>query len=329
MHANFNVLSLDDPSGIEAHLLALAWIDRDERVVSISRAGEGNMNLVARVETDRRSLILKQSRPWVEKYPSIEAPEDRLLVEATFYQTVSQASTVAAGMPRLLSLDSESRCALIEDLGASSDCTDLYGGATVKLSEPVAWLSALHAVQPEEAHRDVLRNRDMRKLNHAHIFDLPMTGAHGMDLDEITPGLAAAARAYSTDKGLAREVQKLGHAYLEDGPTLLHGDYYPGSWLRTARGIRVIDPEFGFLGPAEFDMGVFKAHLVLAGIARPVIDEAVSRYTGPVDAALVNQFAGVEIMRRLIGVAQLPLERTIGQKVELLKRSKELVLGGL
>ncbi|MFT5142652.1 MAG: 5-methylthioribose kinase [Thalassolituus oleivorans] len=328
MHANFNVLSIDDPSGIEAHLRALAWIDGDERVVSISRAGEGNMNMVARVRTDRRSLILKQSRPWVEKYPSIQAPQDRILVEAAFYHTVSHASALAAGMPRFLALDSESRSALIEDLGGSSDCTDIYDGAVLDLSGLVAWLSALHRVQPEEADREVLRNREMRHLNHAHIFDLPMSGAHGMDLDEITPGLASAAREYSADTELAREVQRLGDAYLEDGPTLLHGDYYPGSWLRTAGGIRVIDPEFGFLGPAEFDLGVFKAHLELAGLAEPLIGEAVSQYSGQADSALVDQFAGVEIMRRLIGVAQLPLKRTIRQKVDLLKRSKELLLGG-
>ena len=39
-----------------------------------------------------------------------------------------------------------------------------------------------------------------------------------------------------------------------------------------------------------------------------------------------KRFAGVEIMRRLIGVAQLPLECGIQGKRDLLLRSRELVL---
>lgn len=44
------------------------------------------------------------------------------------------------------------------------------------------------------------------------------------------------------------------------------------------------------------------------------------------DDALARQFAGVEIMRRLIGVAQLPLVADLNQKEELLNLSRDLVL---
>ena len=44
-----------------------------------------------RVQTAERSFILKQSRPWVEKYPAIPAPEERVLVEAAFYEPLSAA----------------------------------------------------------------------------------------------------------------------------------------------------------------------------------------------------------------------------------------------
>jgi 5-methylthioribose kinase len=40
----------------------------------------------------------------------------------------------------------------------------------------------------------------------------------------------------------------------------------------------------------------------------------------------ISQFAGVEIMRRIIGVAQLPLVYSIEQKRVLLAQSMELVL---
>jgi len=65
---------------------------------------------------------------------------------------------------------------------------------------------------------------------------------------------------------LTLRAKELGDLYLSDGPTLLHGDFYPGSWLRTTQGIRIIDPEFAFTGAAEFDVGVFAAHLAFTGL---------------------------------------------------------------
>src|SRR3990172_12931089 len=65
------------------------WILPGESLVSVTKAGEGNMNLTLRLKTTERSFILKQARPWVEKYPSIEAPAARARVEAGFYRAVA------------------------------------------------------------------------------------------------------------------------------------------------------------------------------------------------------------------------------------------------
>ena len=62
------------------------WLVPGESVETLDRAGEVNMNCVMRGRTSERTFILKQSRPWVEKYPSIAAPWDRMLVEAAFYR---------------------------------------------------------------------------------------------------------------------------------------------------------------------------------------------------------------------------------------------------
>ena len=52
------------------------------------KIGDGNLNLTVRLHMERRSGILKQARPWVEKYPHIAAPVGRSAVEAAFYKTV-------------------------------------------------------------------------------------------------------------------------------------------------------------------------------------------------------------------------------------------------
>jgi 5-methylthioribose kinase len=232
-------------------------------------------------------------------------------------------------MPRLLGSDPASRVIALEDLGEAKDFTPLYTEQKLtreELDSLVAYLEALHAAW-DSPLPPVFANREMRALNHEHIFRLPLASDNGLDLDAFTTGLQEASKALMEDRDYVDGVTKLGETYLADDGrrVIVHGDYFPGSWLRTARGIRIIDPEFCFAGPAAFDVGVMLGHLYLAG--QTCVEDVLELYSGnDEDTALARQFAGVEIMRRLIGVAQLPLSYGIERKRALLELSRELVL---
>ena len=286
------------------------------------------MNCTLRVATAGRSLIVKQGRPWVEKYPQIAAPADRTRVEAAFYAVAARCARVGGAMPRLLDADDEARVLVLEDAGAAGDFTGLYAGATLGEGDCAAlagYLLALHACALRPPERKVFVNREMRALNHEHIFALPLREANGLALDAITPGLQAAADALKRDRPYGERVAALGRRYLADGDVLVHGDFYPGSWLVAANGVAVIDPEFCFIGRGEFDFGVMLGHLMLAD--QPAARIAQLEGAAPRDdLRLIRQCAGVEIMRRLIGVAQLPLQASLETKQRLLERSRALVL---
>ncbi len=304
------------PDALEGYCRARGFLGPDERLLSVSKAGEGNMNLTLRLVTDAGSFILKQARPWVEKYPAIAAPAGRGLVEAAFYRAVAKRPALRAAMPELLGEDPDSGVIVIQDLGAARDFTDIYRGERLSerdLESLVSYLEALH--EPFLETERLFENREMRALNHEHIFRLPLASDNGLDLDRITPGLEAAAVELKADREYVSRLRELGELYLRDGPSLGHGDYFPGSWLRTSEGVRVIDPEFCFLGTPAFDRGVLLAHLLFA--REPV------ELTG--FDSLSKAFAGAEMMRRLIGVAQLPLEASLDEKRELLALSKRLV----
>ena len=68
-HPDLFYLDAADLGGLEAHLIRLGVLSQGERLVAAAKAGEGNMNCTVRATTDRRSVVVKQSRPWVEKYP--------------------------------------------------------------------------------------------------------------------------------------------------------------------------------------------------------------------------------------------------------------------
>ena len=328
-------LDLQEQEKIKGYLAEKGLVDSSINISSIEKAGEGNMNLVLRVTTQKESYIIKQSRPWVEKYPQIAAPEGRLLVEAAFYEAVQSLPVVSSRMPALLHVDRANRIAQFEDLGTASDFTSVYSNpSSVEsyLPELCNWLSALHSGTFDENTRQLLINKEMRILNHEHIFHYPLLADNGFDLDAITPGLQAEGDRLKQNVRFVDTVTELGNRYLNAGTSkrdvLLHGDYYPGSWLNTQEGIKIIDPEFGFFGDSEFDLGVFMAHMLIAGLPEDIIYTILDLYKGPHTfvQTLALQYGGVDIMRRLIGVAQLPLTANLGTKANLLNQARRLVL---
>lgn len=327
----FEYLDAGDAERFEKYLRSRGWLAPNERLVGASRAGEGNMNYTLRVRTSTLSFILKQARPWVEKYPQIAAPAERAIVEARFYTEINNVPAVAALMPKLLGVDTESNVLVLEDLGESGDMTDLYRGELLteaELDVLTDYITHLHRAIVSEEAKELLSNRSMRELNHEHIFRLPFDPVFNYDLDAITPGLNEAASDLRNDSGLNLIALRLGFVYLSNGTTLLHGDYFPGSWLRVNGGARIIDPEFCFVGAAEFDLGVMVAHFVLSGQPDEFIDCVVDRYEGveDFDLNLAYGFAGVEIIRRLVGVAQLPLACGLKKKIEMLERARKWML---
>jgi 5-methylthioribose kinase len=324
-------LDADDREGIERYAVARGLVRGDALPLRIARAGDGNMNLALRVAPAAgQSFILKQGRPWVEKYRHIPAPSERTLVEAAFYAAVQADARVADRMPAVLGVDADNRVLVIEDLGDDGDFTSMYGGTAlpiITLEDLLSWLERLAALPIAAEERAVFANRAMRTLNHEHMFRFPLAPGNGLDLDAITPGLADEARELASDTRYCDAVAALGRDYLADGGTLVHGDYFPGSWLNTPGGVRVIDPEFCFLGRAEFDCAILAAHLLLADAGPgPVEMVAASIASRRLDATLAAGYAGVEIVRRLIGVAQLPLRCDLTRKRSLLQHSRRLVL---
>jgi 5-methylthioribose kinase len=331
-HPDIALLRASEPHEVGRYLLSRGLIDAAEAPVDVAAAGDGNMNCTLRVVTPRRRLIVKQARPWVEKYDHIPAPWNRSHVEAAYYASVAGIPGVGDRMPGVIHVDAGARVLVLEDLGTRGDLTSMYSGDRVSDDECemlVDYLVRLHRIDVPADRRGLLANRDMRTLNHEHIFHFPLVEQNGLTLDQTTPGLQSLADELKRDALFVERVKALGARYLEDGATLVHGDYFPGSWVRTDIGIAVIDPEFCFLGCGEYDMGVIMAHLTIAG-AMPaqveIVERGIAADAG--DAVLAHQFAGVEIMRRLIGVAQLPFPAPFERKRELLARSRQLMLEG-
>ncbi|WP_018621819.1 phosphotransferase [Spirosoma luteum] len=329
-----NVFFLEERASpaLQQLLKTHGWIHPDESILSVQKPGEGNMNVVVRVRTDRQTFILKQARPWVQKYPQVPAPMERISVEASFYQWIDRTAALRAFVPKRIGYDAANFLLALEDLGNGADFSFLYQPhqilpATDRASL-VQFLSVLHTTQPTGNPSDFPDNRAMRLLNHEHLFNFPFRTDTGFDLDSIQPGLEALSLSYRNHAALKKKITELGDVYLQPGPVLIHGDYYPGSWLSVASGTKVIDPEFGFFGRPEFDLGVMLAHMKLARQSELVQQQVLDKYQMPAgfDSTLLRGFIGTEMLRRLLGLAQLPLPLDLTQKKVLLEEATVFVL---
>ena len=319
---------------------------RRPSVTEARRLGGGNMNCVVRARLDAppHSLIVKQARPWVERYPDIAAPPERARAEARYFELVGHVPDLAAASPTLVHYDGGDQVLVLADLGEAPDLATLYrggedwlrpvGGHASLLAALCAYLTTLHVHFADWPPARPVANKAMRRLNHEHVFALPFRPDNGLDLEAFSPGLTRAA-ASVIDERLRARARELGQEYLRTARagegTLLHGDFYPGSFLLAtgdegAAALAVIDPEFCFTGPAEWDFGVLAGHLHLSGRG-DLVGEARAGYGRALDEELWRAFAGVEIIRRIAGVAQLPLGRAV-DRVQLLGLGRELMFEG-
>ncbi|MEZ7498151.1 aminoglycoside phosphotransferase [Flavobacterium sp. Arc3] len=326
------ILNANEPKELAAYLHQQKWLENDETVVSISKPGDGNMNCVLRIETAAGSFIIKQSRGYVEKYPQVLAPANRVLTEGAFYEKIASSKEVQDIMPKLLGIDAVNNLIALEDLGKSNDYTVLYDlkqkMQVGELQQLVNYLNGLHQSFQKTVIDDELANTEMRTLNYEHIFEYPFREENGFDLDQVQEGLQAVAKPYKKDLELKYKIERLGSLYLSKGKYLLQGDFYPGSWLKAADGIKIIDPEFCFYGLREFDLGVFIAHMYLTQQKESAIAFIKENYYSfeELNTTILNGFIGTEIMRRLIGLAQLPLKMELKTKEDLLAFARVLIL---
>ncbi len=311
---------------IETFLSGKGWISEEERVEHIEKPGEGNMNVVLRIQTNVRSFILKQSRPYVQKYQQIAAPLERIGVEHEFYRTLEDAR-LSNHFPAILNYDAQDHILQLQDLGQCDDMSYVYEKGTIATGTLVKLVAILIEIHQSDAPQNFPDNAVLRQLNHQHIFVLPFFMDNGFELDTVQEGLQALSLPYKKDWALAAQVTEIGKRYLSKGSVLLHGDYYPGSWMTQKDQLYVLDPEFSFLGFAEFDVGVLAAHCILASMKEEYLDMVLDHYPKTIDRTLTAQIAGIEIMRRLIGLAQLPLNRTIEEKQYLLQKAHQMILG--
>ena len=304
----------------------------------VEPAGDGNINFVRRVRAaDGSTLIVKQARDALERFPEYRVTTERIVFENRYLQ---QAALAAPEHASLLPVDEAERVLVLEDLGPrrldDASAVGDVGDVGEVLAALGGFLGAVH-----EGTRGIstrlqagFANQEMRRLHGEHIFTLP----YQLGAFPLSKAVQQAAADALGRPGVRREIGALRHHYYDDAVALVHADAQPGNVMLAAGRPRLIDAEIAHVGDPAFDLGIVLGHAEVFALAAddavPWTRAAASLVAGYLrgggrrdDVERAHRYAGVEMLRRTIGAARLPRLEPEGLSEAVLGRGTELLLG--
>ncbi len=305
----------------------------------VEPAGDGNINFVRRVRAaDGSTLIVKQARDALERFPEYRVTTERIVFENRYLQQAALAAPEHASLlPAVYHFDEEGRVLVLEDLGSRRlDDAGPVGDVEEVLAALGGFLGAVH-----EGTRSIsarlqaeFGNEEMRRLHGEHIFTLP----YELGAFPLSDAVHQAAADALGRPGVRREIAALRHHYYDDAVALVHADPQPGNVMLAAGRPRLIDAEIAHVGDPAFDLGIVLAHVEVFALAShdaaPWTRAAASLVGGYLgdggrrdDLERAHRYAGVEMLRRSIGAARLPRLEPAGLSEVALSRGAELILG--
>ena len=311
-----------------------------ETDLRIEEIGDGNLNTVYRVSDaaqPERSVVLKHAPPYIK----ILGPAYPLSIERLTYESraLDIYNRFASGsVPELYNFDAETAVIVMEDLrDAQVLRADLIAGSVdTGVAEQIGrFMGTVHSrtyvknldSATVQQYRQQFANTTMQSITANYVFTFPYT-EH--ETNFWTAGLAPDVQRLKADTDFLQQAEDLKRIFLTAQQALTHGDLHTGSVLVQNNTAKVIDAEFAFYGPVGFDLGLYWANYLLSYFshqdtvdAQSALKTAIAKtwhtYTlefRTVDATLQKQtlqqifheavgFAGLEMLRRLIGAAHV------------------------
>jgi 5-methylthioribose kinase len=302
--------------------------------------GDGNLNFVYRVSDashPESSLVLKQAPPYIKILgPDYPLPPERLTFESRALEIYNQLASEM--VPTQYYFDSDVAVIMMEDLrGYSLLRDDLVAGLVnqtvpkqigrfMGIAHSQTYADNLDSASVDKYREDFV-NTVMQSITADYVFTFPFT-EH--ETNFYTDGLEPYVKRLKADEVFLQQARNLKSSFLTKQNGLTHGDLHTGSIMVKGNSAKVIDAEFAFYGPVGFDLGLYWANYLLSYFShqdtlsvqsalKTAIRQTWRTYTAEfkmVDARLKARtlqnifhdavgFAGLEMLRRLIGAAHV------------------------
>ena len=311
-----------------------------EAELRIEEIGDGNLNTVYRVSdvaSPARSLVLKHAPPYIKILgPDYPLSTERLTFESRALDVYNQLASGA--VPVRYDFDADAAVIAMEDLRDARVLRDVLIAGTVDtiIAEQIGqFMGIVHSQTyvdnidnaTAQNYRQQFANTTMQSITADYVFTFPFT-EH--ETNFWTPGLEPDVQQLKADTDFLRQAEHLKRIFLTVQQGVTHGDLHTGSVLVQDNKAKVIDAEFAFYGPVGFDLGLYWANYFLSYFShqdtlgvqsalKTAVGQVWNTYTAEFTMADVRLktpvlenifqnavgFAGLEMLRRLIGAAHV------------------------
>ncbi|MFK7996615.1 MAG: S-methyl-5-thioribose kinase [Granulosicoccus sp.] len=244
----------------------------------VREVGDGNLNLVFIVESDKGSVVVKQALPYVRLVgDSWPLPLSRSFFE--YHALVRQQRRAPGTVPDIFHFDEKQALIVMQYLsphhilrqslqqGIKHDGLGIMLG---KFCADTLFKGSDFSMDAAERKQDVALfagNVALCDITESLVFtdpffDAPMNRHTSPQLDSQVEQLRS-----DIDAKLA--AQRMKQAFCSCAETLLHGDLHTGSVMVSEGDAKVIDPEFALYGPMGFDIGMLIGNFIMAWCAQP------------------------------------------------------------
>ncbi len=337
----------------------IGFFDSDAELIS-KEIGDGNLNFVYRVYDAARptySVVVKQAPPYIKILgPDYPLPSDRLTYESRSLEIYNQFASQA--VPTQHYFDSNAAVIVMEDLrGYRLLRDDLIAGIVDKtvLEQIGCFMGRVHSQTytdnvdsaTADKYRENFANSVMQSITADYVFTFPFM-EH--ETNFYTDGLELDVKRLKTDDVFLQHARNLRSIFVTEQHGLTHGDLHTGSVMVKGDSAKVIDSEFAFYGPVGFDIGLFWANYLLSYFSHTENTDVQSKIKSAIiqtwetyteefkmDPSLKVRtlhailresvgFAGMEMLRRIIGAAHVrdiesiqEKKRKLGIEIDILK----------
>jgi 5-methylthioribose kinase len=252
-------------------------LGRDTTAWRSREVGDGNLNLVFIVQSDRGAVIVKQALPYVRLVgDSWPLPLKRAYFE--YHALVRQGERAPGCVPEIYHFDETQALIVMQFftphviLRQSLMAGRRHAGLADVLGDFCArtlFRGSDLGMKTTGLKADVALftgNAELCDITEQLIFDDPYYDA---ERNHHTPGLDPLVARLRSDDALKLAAQQMKAKFCTNGETMLHGDLHTGSVMVSDGETKVIDPEFVLYGPMGFDIGMLLANFWMAYFAQP------------------------------------------------------------
>lgn len=269
--------------------------------LEVSEIGDGNINYVFRVvnRATQASLIIKQADVLLRSSGRPLAI-DRNRIEAEILRL--QNDLAPQFVPEVYYYDSKMYALAMEDISDYQNMRyelinrHIFPKFSEEMAEYLARTLLLTSdlVLDREVKKQRVKdfiNPEMCDISEDLVFTEPYNDYKQRNIVTLGNEDFVRENLYENEP-LQVEVALLRNNFMNSAQALVHGDLHTGSIFINQTGLKVIDPEFAFYGPAGYDIGNVLAHLyfpLVKNLFDPTVDQTFHHWIKQTIAAVYDR----------------------------------------